>query len=219
MEAAPRHRNSIGYVIDATRRDEAMIVFGRDSSGNLVGIDEAERGAAQGLRCECGTNLVAKKGEVLEHHFAHKAGEDRSCAVATRAALIRFISDTLLDGGEIELPFTDGRLGSAKVFSLEELPNEQVPTLKIDAQRDRQLIVVFKIKRQKLDRDRYKQQGISAIAVDLSKARNGSDDRIREAILSRSPREWLFRHTRPEEKAGDLKRLRSALFPGLHFTS
>lgn len=52
--------------------------------------------------------------------------------------------------------------------------------------------------------------------VDLSKARNGSDDQVREAIFLRSSRDWLYRQVRREDEATDLKRLGAALFPHLH---
>ncbi len=47
------------------------------SNGNKIHISYAERGSQNYKCCFCGNPMIAKKGNIKEHHFAHKA--DCSC--------------------------------------------------------------------------------------------------------------------------------------------
>jgi hypothetical protein len=67
------HRNSLGYTIRVPTDlggGGPLIVWAKSQSGKLVFISDAERGSHQRLSCECGSLLVAKKGDVYAHHFA-----------------------------------------------------------------------------------------------------------------------------------------------------
>ena len=47
------------------------LTYGIDDHGSLVAVDDAPRGKTQ-LQCPyCGGGLTAKKGQVVQHHFAH----------------------------------------------------------------------------------------------------------------------------------------------------
>lgn len=72
MEASLDHRPFLGF------RKE--LAFGlRD--GVQVSITDVERGAACGCVCPaCGAPLIAHKGDILVHHFAH-AGAGEGCGV------------------------------------------------------------------------------------------------------------------------------------------
>jgi hypothetical protein len=51
-----------------------FLTYGKDVRGELVRISEAKRGDACGLSCPfCGGALTAKQGDVVGHHFAHRA--------------------------------------------------------------------------------------------------------------------------------------------------
>src|SRR5262245_17522684 len=114
----PQHRNSLGYVI--TNRapvsdDRAMIVWGRRADGERVFIEDAVRGGAEGLRCACGSLLIARKGEIRAHHFAHEARSAAICRTSQLAALVEF-STMVLDGAKwVQLPPYEGRVGRAAV--------------------------------------------------------------------------------------------------------
>ncbi|MAF57634.1 MAG: hypothetical protein CMK03_06875, partial [Ponticaulis sp.] len=73
--AIPVHRNSLGFVVSDSGQGRwdsgAKIVWGLREGGTRVSIDDAKRGGAEHLKCECGADLVARKGETNTHHFAH----------------------------------------------------------------------------------------------------------------------------------------------------
>ncbi len=49
-----------------------LIPFGEMPGGTLTGVEDVERGAACGVVCpECHSPLVARRGEINRHHFAH----------------------------------------------------------------------------------------------------------------------------------------------------
>ncbi|QNE06833.1 hypothetical protein [Croceicoccus marinus] len=72
---ATAHRKSLGFVFSDSgqgRSDSgAKIVWGRREDGTRVSIEDAKRGGAEHLKCECGADLLAPKGETNTHHLAH----------------------------------------------------------------------------------------------------------------------------------------------------
>lgn len=63
------------------------MLFGLNASGRLVHVSEVARGLECGCSCcGCGEPLVAKRGSVREHHFAHQSGS-ADCEVAFESAL------------------------------------------------------------------------------------------------------------------------------------
>lgn len=53
-----------------------LIGFALDKNNKIIHIKDANRGFGHGYTCPiCKKELGAKKGEVKEHHFAHKSGE------------------------------------------------------------------------------------------------------------------------------------------------
>lgn len=56
--------------------EQSYTGYALDISGDLIHIKDAKRGYGHNYRCPvCKKELGAKKGEVKEHHFAHKPGE------------------------------------------------------------------------------------------------------------------------------------------------
>ena len=71
--------------------------------GKLLHISEVSRGLACGCVCPaCGDRLVARKGTIREHHFAHAAGND--CRTAVETALHLAAKEVLERRKEIVLP-------------------------------------------------------------------------------------------------------------------
>jgi Competence protein CoiA-like family len=79
------------------------ILYGvRDSQ--LIHIDDVARGLACGCCCpECGRPLVAKKGEVLMHHFAH-AADDPNCNPTPESLVHRYAKQQLAKLSQLVLP-------------------------------------------------------------------------------------------------------------------
>jgi hypothetical protein len=71
--------------------------------GKLVHISEVETGFACGCECpNCGERLIAKKGEVNEHHFAHDHHSD--CLGATESALHFLAKEVISQSRELFIP-------------------------------------------------------------------------------------------------------------------
>ena len=92
--------------------------FGLDHAGRMRGIDEVEQGLARHCVCPgCGRPLVAKKGPVRVHHFAHQ-GE--SCTTGAETALHRMAKQIVADKRRLVEPGRD----TPTVFRDAALPDE-----------------------------------------------------------------------------------------------
>lgn len=210
------HRNSLGYVIGG-KSGQAMIVWGNRPDGSQVHISEATRGLHDELSCACGASLIARKGDVRAHHFAHAHGGGQSCKEAVREAATRFVSNSLLDYGAIELPLTYGRTGQAKVFATQRVLVGMIDAQLISAQQERELIVVPVFKRP--DRQKLQQSASSlersVMLVDLHQHRNSSDKSLALQLVRNARREWIkynqprpSRHLPPEDQHLGYRELR-----------
>lgn len=198
MSARGDHRLFLGF------RKE--LAFGlRD--GVLVSITDVERGAACRCVCPaCDAALIAHKGDILIHHFAH-AGSGDGCGVGVETNAHLWAKQELEAALWIRLPplkaeaaglshtIHPGREFQFAKAELEKHAGEIVPDVQLTAPDGRQLIVevyvTHKCGREKIARIR--EGGVSAIEVDLSKWRRSNDaEKIAEALLNKAPREWLF---------------------------
>ncbi|WP_374615745.1 competence protein CoiA family protein [Thauera aminoaromatica] len=92
--------------------------FGLDHTGRMRGIDEVEQGLACDCECpECGSPLVARKGAVRVHHFAHRGA---SCATGAESALHRMAKQIVADERRLVEPGRD----TPTVFRDAALPDE-----------------------------------------------------------------------------------------------
>jgi hypothetical protein len=65
------------------------MAWARGPDGNLKSIKDAQRGASCGCTClDCQAPLVARKGDILQHHYAHLGGSS-SCSYSPMTALHR----------------------------------------------------------------------------------------------------------------------------------
>ena len=79
--------------------------FGLDNTGRMRGVREVEQGLACNCVCPgCGRPLVAKKGPVRVHHFAHQ-GE--SCTTGAETALHRMAKQIVADERRLVEPGRD----------------------------------------------------------------------------------------------------------------
>lgn len=77
-------------------------LFGLTPNGDLIHIQDAGRGKT-GLTCpDCGAALIARKGAVKAHHFAHYNSEE--CVAAGETALHREAKNLLMANPELLLP-------------------------------------------------------------------------------------------------------------------
>lgn len=70
----------------------------------LVNITDVERGLACQCTCfTCGEEVIARKGEINEHHFAHTSNKD-SCVINTESLIHKYGKQVILDNLYVHLP-------------------------------------------------------------------------------------------------------------------
>lgn len=80
------------------------IPFGVKAEGRLVPVHDVQRGAKCGCVCpRCGKPLVARKGKIRAHHFAHAPGVPH-CEGAAETALHLMAKQIVGEARSIELP-------------------------------------------------------------------------------------------------------------------
>lgn len=210
----PEHRNSLGYVISQRASgispEEAMIVWGTRPDGTRLFIDAARRGAAEQLKCECGAALIARKGHVRAHHFAHVPGAARSCKEAQVNAISKFAANALKRFRKVRIPQIHGKaqttpFAEARPEAFDAYGGVRIARGTGDDRRE--LCIVFKVKHGKTlpPTERYAKAGVSAMVVDLSQFRNLSDERIAKAMAFEAERSWLHNTRHPEAEASQAK--------------
>ena len=103
----------------------------RKADGKSVHVSEVPAGLECGCACShCGANLVARKGDVLVHHFAHHRLDDCGCLaehelyLRSREILAEAREITLTSGWRrFERAFIDARVGDRVVDVLFESPD------------------------------------------------------------------------------------------------
>lgn len=92
---------------------DIFLTFGIDFKGNLVSINETPSGATE-LRCPwCKQVLIAKKGEIKKHHFAHHGETCRiSQEIAQSTQIPTFDTFELLDSHEAQYLERRAKYGS-----------------------------------------------------------------------------------------------------------
>ena len=210
----PEHRNSLGYVISqrgfGMSPEEAMIVWGIRADGTRLFIDAARRGAAEHLTCECGAELIARKGDVRAHHFAHASRAARSCKEAHLNALSKFAADALKRFRKVRIPQIRGKpqtttFAEARPEVFDAYGGVRIARGTGDDRRE--LCILFKVKRGKTPalKEKFAKSGVSAMVVDLSQFRNLPDERIATAIAFEAERSWLHNTRHPEAETSQAK--------------
>jgi len=84
--------------------------------GRMVDVSEVERGRRCACRCPaCDAPLIARKGTILRHHFAHISGAD--CAIGLETSIHRTAKQVVLESRKVMLP------GAGRVSELRRLPD------------------------------------------------------------------------------------------------
>lgn len=176
-------------------------------NGMMTSISEV----SSGLTCECtcpccGRKLVARKGTLKAHHFAHHAGHpDESCNFAAETILHQFAKQVIEEERRIGIPavavedeYGPLTVTTAKTVRLDEVVLERgfrsvVPDVSCRAG-DRVLLVEFFVTHKCSDRKIAKlaEMDVAVMEVDLSKFRYSALSELREIILTKAPRVMLF---------------------------
>ncbi|MAL26352.1 MAG: hypothetical protein CL820_10740 [Croceicoccus sp.] len=185
-------RNAFGFSIGNPWREPgtAMITTAYREDGTAVDVYEAESGGGDGLICECGVPVVAKKGAERDWHFAPRAGL-KSCRIAIDGQMRRFLENAALDF-RIELPPKDNRRGIVDAIVVESVVRAGLVVLLLYDQADRKLLVVVEVKKSgaREMRELIGRSTLSAIFVSLVCHRTKPDEELRNAFCRSAPRDW-----------------------------
>ncbi len=104
---APARIMTLGAVFTPEACTMTMFVA-LDPNGRLITIENAHRGIACNCTCvSCGESVVARKGLIREHHFAH-VSQKKSCYIQRESLLHRYAKEVICDGLGMQLPHLPG---------------------------------------------------------------------------------------------------------------
>ena len=92
-----------------------------NEDNKLVNIKQVERGLACQCTCfECGEAVIARKGEIKEHHFAH-ASNKVSCTINSESVLHKYAKEVILESMGLMLPALPDSDSEAAWWTFEKL--------------------------------------------------------------------------------------------------
>ncbi|MDO4450352.1 MAG: competence protein CoiA family protein [Moraxella sp.] len=146
-----------------------------NSSDQLVSIGQVERGLACQCFCfECGESVIAKKGEINEHHFAHASNKE-SCHIHPESILHKYAKEVIIAEQKIYLPELsyDGNQ-QGKLYQFHTIqPEQSVGDIRPDliAINDDEMVFIEIAVTSFIDdekRDFINKLGVKTIEIDLS---------------------------------------------------
>lgn len=185
---------------------DVALPYGLGSDGNLVSVAVVERGLACECICPgCRKPLVAKKGQIIRHHFAHAS--DESCSSGFESMLHLLAKDIIARERSITVPevvvecgLTRRLVRESAVLPLANVRLEQWldgirPDIIADVYGHTLIIeiaVTHKAEPPKIME--LERRGAPAIEIDLSEfhKREVTESALRSALFSAAPRYWLF---------------------------
>lgn len=92
-----------------------------NENNKLVNIEQVERGLACQCTCfECGEAVIARKGEIKEHHFAHASNKE-SCTINPESVLHKYAKEVILESMGLMLPALPDSDSEAAWWTFEKL--------------------------------------------------------------------------------------------------
>ena len=184
--------------------------YGEDKEGRQVHISalSGEPDKHRGIKCElvcpaCGSALIAKLGEVREHHFAHASSSP--CEYGLETALHKRAKEILEEEKRINLPEITARsevLAGCKQVILDKVWLENRlgnirPDVRATSKEGEELLVEIYVTHEvgKKKIKRIQELGISTIEVDLSDLSHASisDEELRSILIQGTERKkWLY---------------------------
>jgi hypothetical protein len=191
------------------KQRKVNMVFGLDEFSKPMHISEVENGLACGCTCPgCGSDLIAKKGPVMEDHFAHASGAD--CAAGVESGLHLAAKDILAKRQEIALPVAEVRFQGGKkpieVSSMDLYPLTNIrlekrigsitPDLLVDMDGKSLAIEIFVTHRVDAEKiEKLRKMGLSTIEIDLSDVeRDLNKDLLEEIVVDGYDRKTWLHH-------------------------
>ncbi|MBK9260233.1 MAG: DUF2384 domain-containing protein [Polyangiaceae bacterium] len=177
--------------------------------GRLLHISEVKKGLACGCVCpSCSGKLIANKGPIKTHHFAHHS--DRNCVAAYETMLHMLGKQVIADQKQVMLPPVVAKykgctksICDAVMFTLDEVVIEpDMGGMRPDILGRRrvedgtkelfiEVAVTHPCEPEK--KELIRERKVAAIEIDLSKVPgNASQEEMEQAIITTAPRIWLF---------------------------
>ncbi|WP_426370260.1 competence protein CoiA family protein [Pseudocolwellia sp. HL-MZ7] len=198
--------------IETNEINNAELSYGL-KEGKLVSINDVE----QGLNCECHCpycekKLVAKKGDIRKHHFAHYDGDD--CHLGQETAIHLLAKDLIAKNKKLMLPASYVKVESkdiggyshessyfeqGKITQLEnieiEAPLEGYQPDLIAVTEDGESIDIEVLVTHAVEQEKAQKQFRSnrlMVEIDLSAlSRSSSIDEIEQAVIYEAPRHYI----------------------------
>ena len=162
--------------------------------GKVVHIDDVEKGIKCGCTCpSCGELLVARKGAVRQHHFAHANGGE--CATGYQTAVHLRAKDLFLGMKYLYLPkykisvngretFVPSMNAKIKEVVLEKRLGDIIPDIIVTTEKGQQVLVEIFVTH-KVDKDKaekIKNMDIPAIEISLDNSEFITDKILKKAL-------------------------------------
>lgn len=142
----------------------------------IVHIDQVQRGLACNCTCfECGETVIAKQGDVKEHHFAHVSNKE-SCDIQTESILHKYAKQVIEQEQKLYLPsLSNANEITAELWQFKRVMVEQNfgairPDLIVTDNHDELLFIEIAVT-SFIDEHKAKlieQLGIKTVEIDLS---------------------------------------------------
>ncbi len=195
----------------------SQLIYGKRADGEVVHVSEVPSGLACGCTCPaCEAQLVARKGKVLRHHFAH-SGLNATCRYALETNLHamakevlareprRVLFDQFIEVGGFRKMAFEGREMIFDAVRLERRIGHIVPDVVLTIGERELLVEVFVTHRCDTEKiEKIRAAGLPTLEIDLSRCRGMSPEEIEHELIEGAPRRWIF-NRRIEDATRDLE--------------
>lgn len=168
----------------------------------LIYVDDAENGVHCNCYCEnCGGKLIAKQGEVREHHFAH--ADSLECEGSYEVSIIKKVELILAEANSIALPVLKNVVEPGYKFSYEKAIVEGKcydskhhiwsKTMSLSSSKAKLFVEILFSGDYRKYTEKYKEQHKSAISINLKELHDFKPNALKEAVLN-SPdyKSWIY---------------------------
>jgi hypothetical protein len=186
---------------------EIKLPFGKTDDGRMVSVEAVARGLDCHCCCpECGSALVAAKGEIYRHHFRHQISYG-ACAHGHETAIHQFAKQLICERLFLRLPDPVGIMINA---TPEQRIGNIVPDVLADFDSGVSVAVEIWVAHQVPESKvrEYNDRRLAAVEIDLRPYRFTGKTEIEweSAVLEQAQRLWLsppeyLRKKREEERA------------------
>ncbi len=209
MTSGPTLYGRIAPVCNPSENDSGL-PYGEAADGRLVAVADVPRGIACALVCpECRARLVAKKGDVIRHHFAHESG--LGCEGAYETMLHKLAKQIVADAGWLAVPPVQvswyehvrvvAHSATARFDRVElEVWQGGIRPDIVGYRRDRALWVEVAVTHpcgpEKIAA--IGQRQAATVEIDLSQVRRDTSfEALQNTVLRLAPRQWLYHPKEP----------------------